>query len=771
MRKSYGRAAWLAATGVATVLAMAMPASAQDAAGANATQLGEVVVTATRRAQRLQDVPVSVTAVSGETLEKSNFREVSDLQYLAPNVTFSSTNPVANGGGYQVRGVGTQTYDSGVEQTVGLVVDGVVIGLPRDPGATGFADVERVEVLRGPQGTLFGKNASAGVIQIISKNPRIGEFSGNLEAAYGERNEQIARGALNIPLGSTAAMRISAFHTSQDGAIPYVLHDGHVGDRDNQGVRGKLLWQPTDNLSFVLTGDYQTGFARDSVIIHQLGTNARYNALFDRFAIKPGPDSYRAYDDGDWTADTVVKGVSLQADYRLGDFNLTSITAYRASEMTQLSDIDHTPINILNSSNGGLDSNQFTQEIRLTSPGGQRLEYVAGLFYYKTDIKGWTTQAGDILKFVYNSPSYPTAVLYGERVQTSETESYAAYGQATYAITDAVKLIGGLRYTNDTVDGALVVNPVPWAPYVLGAGGIVPYAGSVSADNVSGRVGVQYQPSRNLMLYATYSTGYKGPAIDSLNGVIKEVHPETVESYEAGVKSTLWSGRWMLNAAVYSSDFKDFQAQALDMTSATPRLALTNAGLMRARGVEVETNLRLTPHLTVGGSASYNDAEYKDYIGSCYTGQPISPIVGQGCYLQPGATDVYVANLAGERLVNAPKWSYNLRASYERAVGGGLLFDASTNWSWRDDAYALTADKASIVDAYGILNANIGIGAEDGSWRLGLYGRNILDQMFFASTPALNVPSLAPAFNVGGRERVISPDAFRTIGMKLTVAF
>lgn len=761
------RLALSTATALSAVSLTGGAAFAQSATPASATQLDEVVVTATRREQRLQDVPVSVTAVSGEALEKTNFREVSDLQYVAPNVTFSSTNPVSNGGGYQVRGVGTQTYDGGVEQTVGLVVDGVVIGLPRDPGATGFADIERVEVLRGPQGTLFGKNASAGVIQIVSKNPRIGEFSGNVDAAYGERNEQIARGAVNIPLGSTAALRVAGFHSSQDGAIPYVLHSGHVGDRDNQGVRGKLLWQPTDALSLMLTGEYQTGFARDSVIIHQLGTNARYNALFDQFAVKPGPDSYRAYDDGDWTADTTVKGVSLQADYRLGDFTLTSITAYRASEMTQLSDIDHAPINIFNNSDGGLDSHQFTQELRLTSPAGERLEYVAGLFYYKTDIKGWTTQGGDILKFVYNNAAYPPAVLYGERIQSSETESYAAYGQATYALTDQVKLIGGLRYTNDKVDGSLVINPVP-GRLVLGAGGMVPYSGQVSADNVSGRAGVQYQPSRNLMFYGTYSTGYKGPAIDSLNGVIKEVRPETVESYEAGVKSTLWNGRWMLNAAVYSSDFKDFQAQALDMTSATPRLGLTNAGLMRARGVELETNLRLTPHLTIGGSASYNDAEYKDYIGSCYTGQPVSPVAGQGCYLQPGTAGVYVANLAGERLANAPKWSYNLRAAYERPVGGGLKIDASTNWSWRDDAYSLTADKASIVGAYGMLNANLGIGAENGSWRLGLYGRNVLDQMFYASVPSLN---LLNAFNTGGRERVISPDAFRTIGMKLSVAF
>ena len=282
------RLALSTATALSAVSLSGGAAFAQSAAPANAAQLDEVVVTATRREQRLQDVPVSVTAVSGEALEKTNFREVSDLQYVAPNVTFSSTNAVANGGGYQVRGVGTQTYNSGVEQTVGLVIDGVVIGLPRDPGATGFSDIERVEVLRGPQGTLFGKNASAGVIQLVSKNPRIGEFSGNLDASYGERDEQIVRGALNVPLGSTAALRLAAFHNSQDGAIPYVLHGGHVGDRDNNGVRGKLLWEPTENLSLILTGDYQTGFARDSVIIDKLGTNARYNALFNQFAIKAG---------------------------------------------------------------------------------------------------------------------------------------------------------------------------------------------------------------------------------------------------------------------------------------------------------------------------------------------------------------------------------------------------------------------------------------------------------------------------------------------------
>jgi iron complex outermembrane receptor protein len=384
-------------------------ASAQSAAPAEpSTSLEEIIVTATKRAQRLQDVPVAVTAVSGQSLDRSNFREVSDIQYLAPNVTFSSTNPVANGGGYQIRGVGTQTYDSGVEQTVGLVVDGVIIGLPRDPGAAGFADIERVEVLRGPQGTLFGKNASAGVIQIVTKNPRLEQTSGELSLQYGEREEQIARGVVNLPLGKTAAVRVAGFYNAQDGAIPYAVRtSGHVGDRENSGVRAKLLWEPIDDVTIVVAADYQKAFARDAAIIHTLGLNPRYNTLFAAFPEKPGPNTYVSFQDGDWKANTKVQGVSGQADYRIGGFTLTSITAYRKSQMTQLTDIDHAPIDIFNFSDGGLDSDQFTQEFRITSPSGEKLEYVAGLYYLDTRSTGQTTQKGDFLKFSTGSALYP----------------------------------------------------------------------------------------------------------------------------------------------------------------------------------------------------------------------------------------------------------------------------------------------------------------------------------------------------------------------------
>lgn len=737
------------------------PQSGDSATPAQSHNPDDIIVTATRRAERLQDVPVAVTAISAQDLAKSAFREATDIQYLAPNITFSATNPVSNGGGYQIRGIGTQTYDSSVEQTVGLVVDGVVIGMARDPGATGFSDVERIEVLRGPQGTLFGKNSSAGVIQIITKKPQLGVSSLDLDLSYGERNDQLQRATANVPLGGNVAVRVSAFHNSQDGAIPNVVNGTRVGDRDNYGVRGKVLWEPTDNLSLLLIGEYQTGFARDASLIESLGANPYYNAAFNRFPVKPGHNVYIAYQDGDWTADTRLWGTSLQADYRIGEFTLTSITAYRALKMTQLSDIDGSPADIFNNSDGSIDSNQFTQELRLTSPSGSPLEYTIGLYYYHTTNQGWTTQYGNVNYGAGPAYGYPLVAGGGRRDQVNYVRSLAAYGQATYELTHGLKLIGGLRYTNDRNRGELVVTPLPFPAIPLGS--FPDYAGTVKADNVSGKAGLQFEPSRNFMVYATWSTGYKGPAIDGSTGIVHEVKPETVKSYEVGVKSTLFGGRMTFNTSLYWSDFSDFQAQTFDTTITPPAFYLSNAGKMRARGVEVETSFRLFPRLRLSASGAYSDATFREYLGACYPGQPASPTVGVGCYTDPG-TGTSVANYAGYRVPNAPEWSYTLRADYNQPLTDDLTFDANANWAWRDQSLAVLGDPKSEVGSYGLLNATIGLGGRDGKWRVGVYARNLLNKHFYA-------PYAASSFNAGGYSKIVSPNAFRTIGGTLSYHF
>ncbi|HEU4959155.1 MAG TPA: TonB-dependent receptor [Sphingomonas sp.] len=750
------------------VVALAGPAFAQDGPatadttgaqdqGVHAGEPGDIIVTATRRAERLQDVPVAVSAISGEDIAKSGFREVSDIQYLAPNITFSATNPVSNGGGYQIRGIGTQTYDSGVEQSVGLVVDGVVIGMSRDPGATGFADIERVEVLRGPQGTLFGKNSAAGVIQIITNKPRIGESSLDLDLSYGERNDRVARATANVPLTGRAALRVTGYTNGQDGAIPDIVNGTKVGDRDNKGIRGKLLWEATDALSLLLTAEYQTGFARDAQILESLGSSALYNSQFARFATKPGHDTYIAYNDGDWTANTKLWGTSLQANYQLGQSTLTSITAYRSLKTLQLADIDAAPIDIFNNSDGGVDSNQFTQELRLTSPAGKRLEYTLGLYYYHTHNGGWAAQYGNY----YGLFGVPIVIASGRRDQINRERSLAVYGQATFALTDALKLIGGLRYTNDRNTGSMTITrlPFPAVPLTIG----IPYDGTVKADNVSGKAGLQYQPTRDLMIYATYSTGYKGPAIDGTGGVIHRVKPETVKSYEVGAKATLFGGRMTLNGDLYWEEFTNFQTTALDSSGASPTFLLTNAGLMRARGVELEANVRMTSGLRLSANGAYSDSTYRDFTGPCYAGQPVSGTVGVGCYILPGTT-TQVANYHGYRLPNAPKWSYTVRASYSQPISNALTLDADANWAWRGGTQAVLGDPNAEIDAYGLLNGDIGLAARSGAWRIGVYARNLLNQHFSA-------PYSGGTINPGGYFRIVSPDAFRTIGGTVSFHF
>lgn len=750
-------------------------AQTQEAGRSQAVKLDTVTVTATRREASMQTVPISVSAVSAEQLSSSNVREATDLQYLVPNLTFSTTESVASGGGYQIRGIGTQAYDSGLEQSVGMVVDGVVIGLPRDPGPTGFGDIDRVEVLRGPQGTLFGKNSSAGVIQVVTRDPKMDAFQGEGTLMLGERNEHIARAALNIPLGDSVAVRLAGFYTAQDGGIPYVLHDHAIGDRRNSGLRGKLLWWATDKLSVLFSAEHQDSFSRNGYTIESLGPTSYstaaliYNNQFSGFATKPGHGVYKAYSDGDWTADVSTDAASLKLDYALGENTVTSITAWRRMQQTQYSDLDASPGNILDNSDGALNSHQFTQEVRLTSPSGGKVEYVAGAFYYDVNSAGWTSQYGDYYNWYYcglglsGCGSMPKVVFNsGRRDQTSHTRSAALFGEATWALSEKLKLITGARYTHDEVSGTLRVSALDFPTISLGSA--VPYDGSVDGDGVSGRIGLQWEPAENLMAYVTYARGYKGPAIDGSTGVAKEVKPETVDSFEIGAKSTLLDGAMILNVTLYHSDFRDFQAQALDTSTNPVQFALTNAGRMLARGVEFELDWRLSRSLTAGLNGAYSDARYKEFYGSCYTYQPLSASPGKGlCYIDP-ATNTQVANYAGERLANAPRLTYGLNANYQRAISHGLKFDAAAIWSWRSDAYSVTGDDNSMTDAYGILNANMGVGREDGRWRVGLYARNLLDKRFYSVFPG-------GSLNPGGYFRYMSTDAFRTVGVTLSGKF
>ena len=350
----------------------------------------------------------------------------------------------------------------------------------------------------------------------------------------------------------------------------------------------------------------------------------------------------------------------------------------------------------------------------------------------------------------------------GNRLNTNYVRSLAAYGQATYKVVEGVKLIGGLRYTNDRNHGELVVEKLPFPAIVSGQ--LPNYSGTVRADNVSGKVGLQIEPTRDVMLYATWSTGYKGPAIDGTTGTIHEVKPETVKSYEIGLKSQMFNGALTFNTALYWSDFTNFQAQTFDTSVTPPAFYLSNAGGMRARGVEVETSLRGSPRLRLSANGAYSDATFREYLGTCYPGQPVSPTVGVGCYVDP-TTSANVANYAGYRLPNAPKWASTLRGDFNQPLNDDLTLDANANWAWRDRTQAGLGDPKSGIGAYGLLNGTIGIGASNGAWHVGIYARNLLNKHFYAAYAA------PAAINPGGYSKIVSPDAFRTIGGTVSFHF
>lgn len=712
---------------------------------------GVQVVSSTHRIQSIQEVPLSISAIGEEKLRGNNLSDITQIQYLVPGISFS-TDVASRSGGAQIRGIGTQSFNYATEQTVGTVVDDVILGLPRDPGVSGFNDIERIEVLRGPQGTLFGKNASAGVISIITRNPEIGRNSTDLHLAMGSRNEHVAQVTGNFAVSDTSALRISGYLQEQDGAVPSVFHSWHAGDRRYNGIRGKYLWEPNERLSVVLGAEHQNTHTRQPYLIYSLGNSAAYNSAFDGFQ-NVGGDNLRSYTDQDWTAWTRLSGTSLKIDYTLDNGgNFTSVSAFRKLDMTQIQDTDLAPSNLINNSETYNRSKQLSQEFRLVgSSADQRLDYTLGAFLMRSDIDADEVKFG---AYSYVPGAVPKAIynFSGNGINHFQVRNrnYALFGSTTYALTDRLSGIAGARYTYDQVSGDFSLRPfteyagLPVIPLSV----LTPSSGSVSKGNVSGKLGLQYQQNEEAMYYATISQGYKGPAVDVLSGSSNRIKPETSINYELGWKSRWFDRRLTVNGSVYWDEFRDFQATALDM--ATLKVTLANAPRMRTRGLELETSWLATDNLTLSANGSITDARFLSYIGNCP--QPSSV----PCHLQGG---VSLADFSGQRPAWYSKYNLALSANYQHPIGDKLLLDGSGSWSWRSSYYSTVGQAQSQTGGYGVVGANIGLGAYDGRWRVSLYARNLLDKRF------RSYYSYSATINPGGYIQMLTPDSFRTVGV------
>ena len=715
---------------VAATLA-ASAAQAQQAASPS-TEIEEIIVTATKREESLQTVPVAVSVLSGTQLQQANLNAMESISTQIPTVNFRA-NASNKDTALFIRGVGTITTSQGAEPSVSTVVDGVVFG--RAGMATmDLMDVARLEVLRGPQGTLFGKNASAGVINIVSK-PIADETEGFVDLGWYEGNERRIRAGVSGGLTDSVKGSLNAMYGEFDGVVRNTFLDEDVQGYDRKGVRGKLEIAASDNVDIALIADYMKSEDTNTRGPWYLPNAAVRAAIAP---IEPGVENrdvstnvLERVDDENW-------GLSAQIDWDVALGTVTSITAYRAWDNTQYQDIDGTA-QVYNQiaqlgDKGVVEYNQFSQELRLASPGGKFFDYVLGVFYYDSEsdevYRRDRVQCNGTLPNLPNGLTPCAAVTqgYGEAKYGSELTSWSIFGEGTFNFTDQWRGILGLRYTGDD----LSFHHERFSTFPVFVGGIRPTKalvnGQTDESGMSGRIGLQYDITDDVMTYVTYSQGYKGPAFNVFFNLQSfdeaPLSNETSDSWEIGLKSMLFDNRLRLNIALFDTQFEGYQANYGDLVGGVPVTRLINAGDVSTQGVEVDFEALITENFSLFGALAYTDAKVDKF--NCPPGSV------------PGTATCPALN--GEQLPFAPEWKVTIGANYGVDVGSDMRLDFGLNYRYQDDTrydLALNTPTADYIEpSWSVLDGSIALSPGSERWRVALLGKNLTDESY--STNRLN---------------------------------
>jgi iron complex outermembrane receptor protein len=698
-----------------------------------------------------------VTAVSGKELTQRNIYDPSQLQLVAPTLQITSYNASIGATNFSIRGVGTLTFSPALDASVSTVIDGVVMGRP-ELGVMNFSDIQQVEVLNGPQGMLFGKNASAGLVNIQTTRPILGQYEVLAHASYGSMStpgqgqEGTGQVTLNVPIGQDAALRLNGFYTSHGSLVRDAVPDpGSDLGQVESGVRLKLRWEPVSQLSVNLGVDYTSsrGAGPGVQTDRSLSAGSPLGVLDAAVGIRPGPTNVYMSNNAPTNDRFQVGGAQATVDYRLGNgMTLTDIAAWRGFHNDENLDPDAHQINIIDTNHIQQNFEQVTNELRLTSPSGGKLDYQGGLYYYYSRVANNQYISGDLGG---PPPPPPFAGVLGvadNNVQLNA--SYAAFGQATWHVTDRARLTFGARETYDVLSVKGHFDP---GGNVIGLGGPLSsnFSQARNQANFSWRVIGQYDLTSDIMGYVSYAKGYKGPGFNvgfSTNN--PPVGPEYPTDIEGGLKMRLLDRRLILNVSAYSETFDHFQSAGLDVAQDT--YVLINAGQLKSQGFEVELNSAPLPGLTINGGVSYADAYFTSFTGDqCYVGQA-SCVNG-------------VSNSTGHNLPNAPRWTFNLDGEYEHAISPALKVTLDGGLYYRDTVnYSSNADPHTIQPGYYLLDGSIGLGAQDGRWKISVFCRNCTDQRF-STYIAANVTSPADygqTFGVG---------SFRTVGLSFDGRF
>ncbi len=524
-------------------------------------------------------------------------------------------------------------------------------------------DVDRIEVLRGPQGTLFGKNTSAGVINIVTKRPG-DDFGGFLEGGYYTNgNEYRVRGAVDLPLSGIIKSRITGFYGHYDGNIRNLAQGGaRVNGYEHYGVRGVVVVDPTPDVSFTLIADYRE--SHDNCCAEIIGTRPT-NLAATVLPTPLGNKSRTISQNLVTSANEKSWGVSGELDWTLGNQTVTYIGSYREYDNEEIRDGDWLPqayIGLIQLHDFGPQvSNTLTQEIRLTSPADQFFSYVVGAYYSRA----YTERSFSRFDIVCSATPTPSALTpcttpgltvtrpQGTAVFGSTFKNLAFFGQSTLNLSDRLRLIGGLRYTTDQLNVFLTRNTPLAGPGIQPSFG--PFNGKTTSDNLSGKAGVQFDIVRQSTAYATYSRGYKGPAFNVFYNLTATgtnvIAPETADSYEVGLKNTFLDGKLVLNLAAYYAKYHNFQANNPDIVAGVLVTRFTNAGEISTRGAEADLLFQPVRDLSFSGGVAYTDAHIDQFK---------VPTNGVTTGVVP----------SGTTLGYAPKWKGSLGADYRYRTGG-----------------------------------------------------------------------------------------------------
>jgi len=749
----------------------------------SAAQIEELVVTAQKRQESVQDVPISITAFSGDELSRRGLTDIQTVARFVPNFDMPSGNSLRNSS-LRIRGIGSSSLNPGTESSVGVFLDGIY--MPTSGQAFGeLVDIESVEVLRGPQGTLYGRNTPVGALNVTTRKPTR-ELESLLRFTAGNFDQIAVNGYVGGGLSNNSAGRLSFWYRDRDGYQDNLSTGNDVNDYNEIGFRGKLLFTPRDNVDITLVAAFSE-IEKNCCIGEQIDPTGPLGIATPGFlaAQDAAGFAFRNFDDSDHIVDGDDEGedqsetlnLSAQIDWELDNgVVITSLTGYQDWETGALISADglRNPVFELRQN----QTNEIlSQEFRIVSPTGDRFDYVAGLYYYNQETTylengPWNNGLGANRVFPL-PPAFsafcppPCTIQPGDEAVSNadlETESFAAYANLTFHLSEVWDVTTGVRFSKDDKDAFIAHTNPAGNSFVFDNilfPEVIPGNLNRDEDELTWSLNTRYHVTEDILLFATTSTGFKSGGFNARRvSPTGDVEFENEDSFtvEAGIKSTWFDRRLLINATLFDTTLEDFQESIIAPNGAGN--ITTNAGEQVVRGLEADFTYAATDNLTISGSLAYLDAEYTDFDNAqCGVGRmPDNP--NGSC------------NNAGETPGFSPEYQWTLGAQWTQSYGTDYELRLRADYSWTDEQNLTrgTLDIPANIDSVGLLNLQAVIAKESGSWELKAFVNNATDESYFIQAVRQPIGAAISGGGFAGAGGVLGwYGAPRVWGLQLTV--